>query len=448
MSTKLVQKQQTQTPSGQDTTPAGPGATRTKQSVQALGGYDAQQAALSPSVQQSAAPAAADASIGTARVSEWLNVRSGPSSKAAKVGVLGPGSEHRVIGGTAGSWLKIEHQGGAGHIYPGRSSEFATFVPKPEQAPPSEMVGPPAPTTEQSADSSASESEGGGLMSPGETLRFWLGVGKGVGGGISTALGLGARRTETKPEDAPPEVTERAPEQSDLEKLMAKDRLTTAEIATARTLIGQEPAEKQPDLFQQLQSKVPYDNQRDNESTGEGKDGGTCNLTSLAMCLSYLGVANPHPEMQFADALDKVRIDNNLPARTTAGGWGGVAEKLGVSYSFVSSANSTHDKQWWIDNVQPKLQGGEAVMMSIGGHIVRVEAVATDGLKVDDPYGKCKLKAGTGSAGRKWEQINGGYNTGYTPGVINEDNHAGEDVVWPWADVEVHEMKWVASFSK
>jgi len=229
---------------------------------------------------------------------------------------------------------------------------------------------------------------------------------------------------------------------SELETLMAKARLTPEEIKHARQLIAKEPDEKhRGDLYEALQTKAEYHSQRDNEAKNkEGKNIGDvmCNLTSLAMCLSYLGVSNPHPELQFEDALETIRVDKKLPARTTADGWGGVAKELGVKVGFISSGEVTQGKDWYVKNVHSHLRQGHAVMMSISGHIVRVQAVTEKGLVADDPYGKAKLLKGTG---RKWEA----YNTSQNKWSKEKEN-AGEDTVWPWAEVAQHTMRWIAWF--
>ena len=77
-----------------------------------------------------------------------------------------------------------------------------------------------------------------------------------------------------------------------------------------------------------LQEKVKYHSQLDNKSKENGKYIGykMCNLTSLVMCLSYLGISNPDPKMQFEDTLEKIRVKKKLPAHTLATGWGGVAK--------------------------------------------------------------------------------------------------------------------------
>ena len=227
----------------------------------------------------------------------------------------------------------------------------------------------------------------------------------------------------------------------ELTTLMAKPRLSTDEITRARELIAAVSDEsKRGDLFATLQSKTEYHSQRDNASVSGGKKIGDvmCNLTSLAMCLSYLGIANPKPEMQFEDVLEEIRVAKKLPARTMSTGWGGVAKTFGVEVDFIAGNPVTEGKQWYVDNVRSRLRAGDAVMASISGHIVRFQAVTDTGLVADDPYGKSKLLAGES---RGWEKSNKKDDSGAA-------GSAGEDIVWPWSAVETHTMRWIAALRK
>jgi hypothetical protein len=218
---------------------------------------------------------------------------------------------------------------------------------------------------------------------------------------------------------------------------MLKDRLTPEELKRAHELISAvTDAQARGDLYQALQAKVEYHSQRDNQSTSGGKNIGDvmCNLTSLAMALSYLGVPNPDPTKQYEDALEDIRVKNNLPARTTAEGWGGVAEKLGVKAEFIGY-DLKKDKDWYMANVLPKLREGYAVMMSISGHIVRMQDVTEEGLIIDDPYGVVNLQAGEG-----WS-----YDKDNKNAREGEGTNRGEDSVWAWSAVTPHNMRWIAA---
>jgi hypothetical protein len=151
------------------------------------------------------------------------------------------------------------------------------------------------------------------------------------------------------------------------------------------------------------------------------------------MCLEYLGVDNPYPEMQYEDALEKIRVEHVGKPRTSSEGWGGVATYLGVQWGFVKGAGA-HDKAWYDANVEPHLAAGEAVMLSIDGHICRLQAVTDAGLLADDPFGHSTLGKG---ASRGWAGTN-----------VKGDatSNQGEDITWPWSEVEIHAMLWIAWF--
>jgi hypothetical protein len=302
-----------------------------------------------------------------------LNVRQGPGIATAKLGLLSEG-EKVTVTGKNGEWLQIQYKGQPAFIHSG-------YVK-------------PAEKASDAADKQVAEQQ----------------------------------------------VAEAAASSSpDLTKLMTKPRLSIAEIKQARDLIAQEPdRKKRGDLYLALQGKVEYHSQRDNASKAGGKNIGDvmCNLTSLAMCLSYLGVSNPKPEMQFEDVLEQIRVQKKLPARTTADGWGGVAKQLGVGVKFLGTT-VTEGSEWYFKNVLPRLQQGDSVMLSITGHIVRLQSVTEDGLVVDDPFGRSILKKG---ASRGWAEVNKKGNAG--------KENAGEDNVWSWREVAQHQMLWIAAFSK
>jgi peptidoglycan hydrolase-like protein with peptidoglycan-binding domain len=276
-----------------------------------------------------------------------------------------------------------------------------------------------------------------------------MGLATGGAPGAAPAAGGGSAAAPAAPETAPaapaaPETAPAAPEteapaapvSGDLLTLMTKPQLSDEEIDMARELIAALPdAGQRADYFVQLQSKVAYHSQRDNQSKSGDKLIGDvmCNLTSLAMCLEYLGVDNPYPEMQYEDALEKIRVEHVGKPRTTSEGWGGVATYMGVQWGFVKGAGAK-GKDWYDSNVKPHLAAGEAVMLSIDGHICRLQAVAEDGLVADDPFGHSTL--GRGGA-RGWAGTNV---------KSSSTSNKGEDITWPWADVERHAMLWIAWF--
>ena len=227
-----------------------------------------------------------------------------------------------------------------------------------------------------------------------------------------------------------------------LAALMAKSRLTPEEIAKARPLIEQLPAAQKRANWLDLQAKTEYQNQRDNQGADEEKTGGTCNLTSLAMCLEYLGISNPHPGIQYDEALVKIANDNKYGDITYASTWEKVAKHCGAKMITIISGDQKVARTKWEKTVRDEhLAVGHSVLCSIVGHIVRVQAVDDQGIVVDNPYGLETIGAGTD---HKWIRTNSGKN-GW--GAGNKSNE-GEDNSWPWSDVESHTFRSILAFSK
>jgi uncharacterized protein YgiM (DUF1202 family) len=436
--------------------------------------------------------------IGSATVTTiGLNVRQGPVATAAKVGFLRQGDTVEVVG-QQGKWFEVKYNGQLAYIFgdfanftalpagleggpievPRGNGEGSGEAPAPAAQPAAAQPGQP----EQSPEAAApQEQEQGAPAAPvgapidvaivtSATLNVRSGPGT-----ASDILGqlkvndkvdmtgrsgewlqivfegkagfVHGRYTALKSE-LPPSAAdmlqslnlamEKAPAR--LKDLMAMNTLNPAELGEARTLIKAMPAADQGNFFEVLQAKSAYASQRDNQATENGKKvetagGNMCNLTSLAMCLQYLGIANPHPDMQYEDALEKVRQDKGLPHRTYSSGWGGVAEAMGVTWGFAANPGAGKlEKKFWEVTVRPILRSGKSVMMSITGHIVRVQGVGESGIVVDDPYGIARLTPN----GRRWVEKN----------EYGKEDDVGNDNVWSYEEMGNHISHWVAWFSK
>jgi hypothetical protein len=108
---------------------------------------------------------------------------------------------------------------------------------------------------------------------------------------------------------------------------------------------------------------------------------------------------------------------------------------MGVSWDFISSTPVVQGKSWWEQKVRPSLRQGNGVMMSVTGHIVRVQAVTAEGVVVDDPFGRSRMKPGED---REFVSKN--------PWASATGALVGKDVLYPWAEVEKHQMLWIAEF--
>jgi hypothetical protein len=120
---------------------------------------------------------------------------------------------------------------------------------------------------------------------------------------------------------------------------------------------------------------------------------------------------------------------------------------MGAEVEFLLSRGNTEskNKKWWKSNVGTRIESGYGIMMSIKGHIVRLQNVTDNGLVVDDPYGRLNLQKrfenGKKGGYEKYNKSEWGWTS---EGATNE----GEDNVWPWATVEKYAMWWIASFKK
>jgi len=328
-------------------------------------------------------PGGADAGWTTTVIAQQLNLRAGASREASSLGSLAQNQQVPVTG-YVGTWLQVSANGQRGFI---------------------------------SADCTASVSTAGEAQAQAQAFAQTI-----------APVGIAAPDAAAVPVPAP--------------EVQVKARLAPEEIAAVRGSIAQETNENaRGDRYEELQSCVIYASQRDNQARNpdgsrvETRGGNMCNLTSLSMALSYLGIPNPKPDMQYEDALEATRQERHLPDRTTAKGWGGVAQALGARVSFVGDGSVTQGHDWWDANVRrPHLRQGAGVIMSIGGHIVRVQGVTDQGLVVDDPYGRCRLLPGEAGA---WKYAL--YNEYDKPGQT-----AGEDTLWPEASRELAELLCVA----
>lgn len=337
-------------------------------------------------------PAASGTAWTTTVLSDELNVRDAPSPDGNKIGALTRGQQ-ADIQGYIGTWLLALSNGQIGFI----KADYTQSV---------------LPDSGQPFDASQ--------------IAAFIAASQPVGIAIND---------QNQPVVAP------APQPSN--DLMSKARLSPEEIRIVREQIRQLDDENaKGDRYEDLQSRVVYASQRDNQARYgngakvESKSGNMCNLTSLSMVLSYLGISNPNPQMQYEDALETLRQQRGLAERITSEGWGGVAHALGVDFRMIASGQ-TGGYDWWNTTVrQPWMRRGCGVMMSIGGHIVRVQAVTPAGLIVDDPYGHCRLLPGEQNAW-KYDRVNQYEASGQT---------AGEDSLWAWDDVSRHTMRWIAAF--
>jgi len=345
------------------------------------------------------------------------NLRSTPEKVDGNILRVVPKGASIALGGNSRAWVLVQYDGTVGYV----SSSLLTPAWRDDRAWTSVVVD----TSDLNVRSDPwVDDNATGVVFQDEELTV-----TGVSGGWlrilydGAAAWVSASFTAEPPGPVPP----------------AREPLSPEELKAQRAQIQDiDDKDAREDAYEALQARVIYASQRDNASKDEDGDlveietGRMCNLTSLAMALSYMGFSNPHPELQYEDALEKVRVDNDLPERWKVEGWGGVANKVGADVVFLRDADFQETRAWWKDTVRSALRHGYAVMMSITGHIVRLQAITNDGLVVDDPYGWSELKAGSSYSFSK-------VNPYQKVGTL-----VGDDVLWTWDEVERHSMHWLA----
>jgi hypothetical protein len=124
---------------------------------------------------------------------------------------------------------------------------------------------------------------------------------------------------------------------------------------------------------------VPYYDQLDNSDNPYG----SCNVTSLAMAMSYLGAKRLHPDIRFADELNQYcedyGLDRHEPTDLVK-----VVEAYGLRDKFSKTA-SFETVQDWLIGGNPTVTHG---YFTSGGHIVCFIGYNSEGFLVNDPYGE------------------------------------------------------------
>jgi uncharacterized protein YvpB len=137
-----------------------------------------------------------------------------------------------------------------------------------------------------------------------------------------------------------------------------------------------------PTVPKTVKLNIPYFSQLDNEENPTG----SCNVTSLAMCLTYLGAKrNPSYSQfaQFEDELYNYALDNDL-SRHDPHDLAVIVEAYGCRDDFRTNAT--------IDEVKAWLAAGKPIVthgyFTSFGHIVVLTGFDDRGFLVHDPYGE------------------------------------------------------------
>ena len=255
---------------------------------------------------------------------------------------------------------------------------------------------------------------------------------------------------------------------ANMEYLMAKDQLTAQQIAIVRDGISKvEDETKRGELYLELQKKVPYHNQRDNNPSYKNKSVSKevktekdrkyeadrmCNLTSVAMAFEMLGISKEdvynklvedgfdvtsEKDKDFEDILDIVRVKKNFTLdRTKSELWEQIANYLGVEMT-VTMVNSSKKNTNTINAINKALSEGKGVILSMynnKGHIVRIQAISNDNIVVDDPYGNV-----SSMAYRELKPDHGESYQGSTNGtnIQNSSYYNGSNCTLTWDEIDV-----------
>ena len=242
-----------------------------------------------------------------------------------------------------------------------------------------------------------------------------------------------------------------------LTSLQSKSTMTVSEISNIRAQIEQLGIEEEKgDLYIELQSKVPYSNQRDNEAPATESDlkkhtwmtsnnittAGEimCNLTSQAMCLTYLGVNKPcsgcsencNTYSQIEDYLECVRVDKKFDERDQGTARKDLAKLFNVEYKYLGFQGlNTSEISEMLGHY---LRKGHSVSLGGFGHMVRLQSISESGVIVDDPYGKIVNFTAGGVTG-KYKKDGKDYRNGEDFG-----EGVGEDNFWTWDQV-INQLK-------
>jgi hypothetical protein len=124
---------------------------------------------------------------------------------------------------------------------------------------------------------------------------------------------------------------------------------------------------------------IPYKSQLDNEENPNG----SCNVTSLAMCLEFLGISGRQPTQQFEDELYNYAIARGL-SRHDPHDLALIVEAYGARDDFRANAK-IEEVQDWLATGNPAVIHGYFTSF---GHIIVVTGYNETGFWVHDPFGE------------------------------------------------------------
>ena len=124
---------------------------------------------------------------------------------------------------------------------------------------------------------------------------------------------------------------------------------------------------------------VPYFSQRDNEFN----PGGSCNVTSIAMCLNYLKIPQKKPSLQYEDELYEYALNKGY-SRHSPGDLARIVRDYGAEDRFTDRG-TIEDVIDWISKGNPCVTHG---YFTTFGHIIAIVGYDEKSLIVHDPWGE------------------------------------------------------------
>lgn len=128
-----------------------------------------------------------------------------------------------------------------------------------------------------------------------------------------------------------------------------------------------------------IKLSVSYKSQRDNEINPDG----SCNVTSLAMCLEFLGAKRKDDRGQFEDELYEYAENHGL-SRHDPHDLAAIVEDYGCRDDFRTDATIAQVKEWLTDGKPAVVHG----YFTDFGHIIVLAGFDESGFLAHDPYGE------------------------------------------------------------
>lgn len=216
---------------------------------------------------------------------------------------------------------------------------------------------------------------------------------------------------------------------------LKKGRGDFKDIRAARKEAYNLPKKNRGEAFRKIAKSVSYRNQRDNVGKGTRGDE-MCNVTSIAMALNQLGIGANEDKMQFEDKIDRQLSKSKGSSarfdRTRRAAWLREDYNLKVQDLYPQTGNAAQAKKWFHENLLSKFEKGASAIMGtkdratglIYNHIVRVEWVEEEGLRVDDPFGKAQKQ------GQQYTYS--GRGNSRTTTNKKQGGAKGENNLWTW----------------